>query len=115
MQSLLSLLKKIIFLSFILFTIFAGKGRGCGCRNQSNPSPPHSSQGNSSGKQSSSSNQSNKEPKTGYQETIGVKIKDANLQEGSFPIGTFSTVEVVPLDSETTSNDSESDSTSSIF
>jgi len=56
MKSLLSPLKRIIFLSFILFTVFAGKD-GCKCGNNSNSSSSSSSQGNgnSSGGQFSAS------------------------------------------------------------
>jgi len=58
MKRLLSPLKRIIFLSFILFTIFAGEGSGCGCGNESKSSPSNStnsSQGSSGGGQLGSS------------------------------------------------------------
>jgi len=62
MNNLLYPLKRIIFLSFILFTIFAGEGLGCECENQLkfeianlfNPTND-SGQENSSGEQSGSS------------------------------------------------------------
>src|SRR6185369_13167718 len=47
MKSLLSPLKRIIFLSFISLTIFAGKESGCGCGDDSKSSSSHSSQGSS--------------------------------------------------------------------
>jgi len=56
MKSLLSPLKRIIFLSFILFTVFAGED-GCGCGNGSKPQSSQSGQKNSGGKYSSSSHQ----------------------------------------------------------
>jgi len=60
MKGLLSPLKRIIFLSFILFTVFAGED-GCKCRNDSNSSSSSSGQGNgnSSGGQSSTSGSAN--------------------------------------------------------
>ena len=48
MKSLLSPLKRIIFLSFVLLTIFAGQ-KGCGCGNESNVSSQGGSDGNQSG------------------------------------------------------------------
>ena len=55
MKSSLSPFKRIIFLSFILFTIFAGNESGCKCENESNLSSSHSSQGSSGGRKSGSS------------------------------------------------------------
>src|SRR6185369_10596965 len=50
MKNLLSPLKRIIFFSFILLTVFAGEeGSGCKCEDESNSSSSHSSQGGSSG------------------------------------------------------------------
>jgi len=49
MKNLLFPLKRIIFLSFILFTISAGEESGCKCGNESDSSSSNSNQRNSSG------------------------------------------------------------------
>src|SRR6185503_10549458 len=56
MKSLIFSLRRVIFLSFILFTVFAGEKSGCQCVDSLSS---HSSQGNSSGGQSSSSQDGN--------------------------------------------------------
>jgi len=53
MKSLLSSLKRTIFISFILLTVFAGKESGCGCGDDSKSSSSYSSQGSSGENQSS--------------------------------------------------------------
>ena len=58
MKSLLSPLKRIIFLNFILFAVFAGQESGCG--NESNITSSNSGQGNSGKGQFSSSHQGSK-------------------------------------------------------
>jgi len=52
MKSLLSPLRRIIFLSFILFTVFAGEKSGCRCGDSSSSNSSQSSQGNSNKGQS---------------------------------------------------------------
>jgi len=85
MQSIFFFLKKIIFLNFILFTLFAGEGSGCDCgsRNESNTFF-NSSPENSSGEQSSDFNQG----KDMIQKKIGdSKVENsANFQEDSTDI-----------------------------
>ena len=60
MQNFLTSFRKMIFLSFILFTIFAGEGLGCGCEDQSKLQPSHSGQGNPKRKKLSSFNEEKK-------------------------------------------------------
>src|SRR6185503_5635861 len=58
MKSSLFPLKRIIFLSFILFTLFAGK-EGCKCENDSNLLPSHSGGSSGSSPENFSDGQSN--------------------------------------------------------
>jgi len=69
--------KKMILLSFILFTIFAGEGSGCKCKNESKLSSSSSSQGNSRGRNPGLSGYSH-QGKTTSQGGIKRKSESAN-------------------------------------
>jgi|SRR6185503_6408439 len=88
MKNLLTSLKRIIFFSFVLFTLFAGEGSGCGCGNESNSSSSFSSssQESSSGRRSSSFDSSNKDhqgPKIDQKGIVKIQSESTNFQKSS--------------------------------